>query len=106
VFIAVHDEAGEERVAPRTLPREGVAAFLAALGAPPVVLGEVTAELAELPGSVHRSEWTDLPHAACVALLGGELAEAGALPEPAYVRPADAIRPNLPRSPLSSGEPA
>lgn len=106
VFIAVHEEGGAEVVAPRTLPREGLAAFVSTLGAERIVLGEVVAELGELPGVAHRSELTDLPHAACVALLGSELDEAGALPEPVYVRPADAIRPNLPRSPLSSGEPA
>jgi tRNA threonylcarbamoyladenosine biosynthesis protein TsaB len=106
VFIAVHDAAGAELVAPRTLPREGLAGFLAALAEGRLVVGEVVAELGELPAAVHRSELSDLPHAAAVALLGEELSEAEAPPEPVYVRPADAIRPNLPRSPLSSGEPA
>jgi hypothetical protein len=67
------------------------------------VIGEI-ARTTPLPGLPFASERTDLPHAACVALLGGVRSEATAIPEPLYVRAADAIRPNLPRSPLSSGE--
>ena len=108
LFAGVYGPDGEELVPPRTVPRSEVEAWLGALSAPAtLVVGEVLGDLGDRDGPVPglRSEMTDLPHAVCVALAGSELSETLAPPEPAYVRPADAIRPNLPRSPLSSAEP-
>ncbi len=104
LFVAAYDAAGAEHVAPRTVPRAAVSDFVATLAAPVVIAGEVAAELS-LPAPGHRSALSDLPHATCVALLGAELDPGSAPPEPMYVRPPDAIVPNLPRSPLSSREP-
>jgi tRNA threonylcarbamoyladenosine biosynthesis protein TsaB len=108
VFAAAYDAGAREQAAVVVLPRLEVAGWVSSLrdasGAEPLVLGEVARELG-LPGAVFASERTDLPHAAAVALLGMELSPEAAPPEPAYVRPPDAIRPNLPRSPLSSEEP-
>lgn len=105
LFMALYDAEGAELAAPRTVSRTEIEGSLGRMSAPPVVVvGEVLAELGSgLPG--FRSEMTDLPHAVSVALAAVELSEALAPPEPVYVRPADAIRPNLPRSPLSSTEP-
>ena len=111
LFAGVYGPDGLELVSPCTVPRGELAAWLGALTHPGLMLvGEVLGDLGDLrPGLAAyqsgRSELTDLPHAVCVALAGAELAEELALPEPAYVRPADAIRPKLPRSPLSSAEP-
>jgi tRNA threonylcarbamoyladenosine biosynthesis protein TsaB len=102
LFAAVHDARGVEVAAPRTVAPGDLAAWLAGLGVECTLLGEAGAA-AGLP--VYRSDLTDLPHAVCVALLAGELTELEAPAEPHYVRAPDAIRPNLPRSPLSSGEP-
>ncbi len=106
LFGAEYDEGGHERRAPEALRREDVGAWLART-ASPVVLGEVTSSLI-LPTSPLRSELTDLPHAVGVGLAGEEAPEPpeNAAPvEAVYVRPADAIRPNLPGFPLSSSEP-
>jgi tRNA threonylcarbamoyladenosine biosynthesis protein TsaB len=106
VFGAEYDEVGNERRAPQALRREDVGAWLAEVTSP-VVLGEVTRSLALQVGPL-RSELTDLPHAAGVALAAEEAPEPveNAAPvEAVYVRPADAIRPNLPGFPLSSSEP-
>ena len=105
LFAGVYGPEGEELIPPQTVPRAELEAWLDAMATrPEIIVGEV---LAALPSSLagFRSEMTDLPHAVCVALAGSELSEALAPAEPAYVRPADAIRPNLPRSPLSSEEP-
>jgi tRNA threonylcarbamoyladenosine biosynthesis protein TsaB len=107
VFGAEYDEVGNERRAPRALRREDAGAWLAQATAP-VVLGEVASTLG-LESLPVRSELTDLPHAVGVALVGEEeapesLENAGPV-EAVYVRPADAIRPNLPGFPLSSPEP-
>jgi hypothetical protein len=59
----------------------------------------------EAPDATLRSPETDLPHAVFVALAAAELSETEFPAEPLYVREADAIRPDLPRSPLSSDEP-
>jgi tRNA threonylcarbamoyladenosine biosynthesis protein TsaB len=105
VFGAEYDEVGNERRGPQAIRREEVRAWLTAATAP-VVLGEVTSSLALGIGVAPlRSELTDLPHAAGVALAAERAPEPlpGAGPvEAVYVRPADAIRPNLPGFPLSS----
>lgn len=109
LFAGVYGPDGLELVSPCTVPRGELAAWLGALTHPaPFLVGEVLGDLGAVPLGAYqsgRSEMTDLPHAVCVALAGAELSEELALPEPAYVRPADAIRPKLPRSPLSSAEP-
>ncbi|HEX4336645.1 MAG TPA: tRNA (adenosine(37)-N6)-threonylcarbamoyltransferase complex dimerization subunit type 1 TsaB [Polyangiaceae bacterium] len=100
LFCAEYDAGNVERRPPIALRREAVPAWLAEAG-PRVVLGELAPAHAS---DVFRSELTDLPHAVGVALVAAALPLDGALLEAQYVRPADAIRPNLPRSPLSSGE--
>lgn len=106
VFAAIHDEDGAERVAPFVLPGARAEAWLeqqlALLGAG-ILVGEAAAALG-LPG-VLRSELTDGPHAISVAQVALEAPPGAAPPEPAYVREADAIKPNLPPSPLSSEPP-
>ena len=106
VFAAEYDEVGHERREPQAVRRDRVSAWLAET-ASPVLLGEAATVLAP-EASPLRSDLTDLPHAAGVALAGEETPERAA-DAPAidaiYVRPADAIRPNLPRFPLSSSEP-
>jgi tRNA threonylcarbamoyladenosine biosynthesis protein TsaB len=106
VFGAEYDEVGGERRAPQAIRREDVGAWLAETTLP-VVLGEVVSSLG-LAVDPLRSELTDLPHAAGVALAAEgapEPAENADPVEAVYVRSADAIRPNLPRFPLSSPEP-
>ena len=64
-----------------------------------MLIGEVLESLPDLAG--FRSELTDLPHAAGVALVGAESTEAGAPAEPFYLRPVDVI-PSRAGSPVSS----
>jgi tRNA A37 threonylcarbamoyladenosine modification protein TsaB len=99
VFAAAYDAAGAERLAPRHVARADARSLLDALGpgAPPVVVGEVAAELPELRALLVRHASTDLPDAAEVARLGAlRLARspAGAADaadvEPVYVRAPDA----------------
>ncbi len=104
VFCAEYDADGAERRAPTAVRRENLTGWLASAPEPRVVIGEMAAlVLPEAP--VLRSELTDLPHAAGVALAGSALGPETALAEAQYIRPADAIRPKLPQSPLSSGKP-
>ncbi len=104
LFGAVYDADGTEIVSPRAFPRTELQDWLRRLGdGPRVLVGEAAAEFEV----AFRSASTDLPHATAVARVGGKLSgtHAGAPPAAEYVRPADAIRPKLPRSPLSSREP-
>lgn len=104
VFAAVFDETGAELVAPRTLARSGLEAWLSSLPARPGwVLGEVLGELGPVAGAF-RSELTDLPHAVAVAWAAEALDESTSPPVAAYVRPADAALPKVPQSRLSSGD--
>jgi tRNA threonylcarbamoyladenosine biosynthesis protein TsaB len=117
LFAAAYDarspELGEV-AGPLVIPRAEIADWVSAMKARSgesavVMVGAVLAQLAReasaawLP-SVYRSELTDEPHAVSVALVAAELAPASAPAEPEYVREADAIRPNLPRHPVWSGE--
>jgi tRNA threonylcarbamoyladenosine biosynthesis protein TsaB len=103
VFCAEYDAEHAELRTPAAVRRDELAAWLAAAGSH-VVLGEAAVPLVAA-GAVWRSELTDLPHAAGVALVGAVLVPEMAPAEAFYVRPPDAIRPNLPRSPLSSAKP-
>jgi hypothetical protein len=86
--------------------RDGAGAWLAQAREPRVLIGEIAGTLGDGGAfAPFRSDLTDLPHAVGVAHLGSVLVPEGAPTDAAYARPADAIRPNLPRSPLSSGEP-
>jgi tRNA threonylcarbamoyladenosine biosynthesis protein TsaB len=103
VFCAEYDATGVELRAPVAVRRAAVAEWLAASAPVHVVLGEAGDSPGIAAPALFRSEPTILPHALGVALVGSRLAPAEAPAEAAYGRPADAIRPNLPRSPLSSG---
>ncbi len=101
LFVAVYDVDGRELVAPRTLPRATALVDLEGVAGPArVVIGAVVAELPGAPADLLRSPGTDLPHASFAALLGGELDPAAYPAVPHYVRGADAIKPDLPPSPL------
>jgi len=104
LFCAEYTASGEEVRPPLAVRRDGARAWLAEAHEPRVVIGEIAASLEDDLGPF-RSDLTDLPHAAGVALLGSVLAPERAPTDAIYARPADAIRPTLPRSPLSSGTP-
>jgi tRNA threonylcarbamoyladenosine biosynthesis protein TsaB len=93
-FVAAYDEAGREVLAPRVIPCSAVAGLGAAAFAGEAAVGLVPDEL------VYRSAWTDLPHAIWVAKVARELDETKQGAQPLYIRPADAIVPELPPSPL------
>jgi tRNA threonylcarbamoyl adenosine modification protein YeaZ len=97
IFAAVYDEGLEEIVSPCTLPRQAALSVLGMLcPAEKLLLGE----LAELTDGF-RSPRTDLPDARDVAHVAAHLPIERQGAEPAYVREADAVLPELPRSPLS-----
>jgi tRNA threonylcarbamoyladenosine biosynthesis protein TsaB len=102
LFCAEYAASGEEVRAPLAVRRDGAGAWLAEAREPRVVIGEIATSVG-VALEPFRSDLTDLPHAAGVALLGSVLAPERAPTDAVYARPADAIRPNLPRSPLSSG---
>jgi tRNA threonylcarbamoyladenosine biosynthesis protein TsaB len=104
VFCGEYGPGAVEVRGPSPIPRADVAAWLAAAMGSGLAVGEIAATL-DLPVAVVRSPLTDLPHGVGVAVLAAELAPEAAPPEPRYVRAADAIRPNLPRYPLSSAKP-
>ncbi|HET7545396.1 MAG TPA: hypothetical protein VFK05_36265, partial [Polyangiaceae bacterium] len=98
LFAAIYDRELRELCAPRVLPREELADFLAASGAMTVV-GEVAHELSH-GRTLAQGKTLDLPHARWVATLAGELSEASCPPEPRYVRGIGATLPSLPHSPI------
>jgi tRNA threonylcarbamoyladenosine biosynthesis protein TsaB len=102
LFCAEYAANGDEVRAPLAVRRDGAVAWLAGAREPRVLIGEI-AETLGLDLAGFRSDLTDLPHAMGVAHLGSVLDPEGAPTDAVYARPADAIRPNLPRSPLSSG---
>jgi tRNA threonylcarbamoyladenosine biosynthesis protein TsaB len=103
VFCAEYAANGDEVRPPLAVRRDEAGAWLAETRGPFVLVGEIAA----VPGialTPFRSEVTDLPHALGVARIGSVLSPEGATADAVYARAADAIRPNLPRSPLSSGK--
>jgi tRNA threonylcarbamoyladenosine biosynthesis protein TsaB len=104
LFCAEYAANGDEVRPPLAVRREGAGAWLAGAREPRVLIGEI-AEAVGVDLAPFRSDLTDFPHAVGVAQLGSVLAPEGASTDAVYARPADAIRPNLPRSPLSSGKP-
>jgi tRNA threonylcarbamoyl adenosine modification protein YeaZ len=99
LFVGFYGFDGAELEPPKIIPRGSTALLAAFAQSGGVLLGEV---LDGLPGlSGFRSDLTDLPHAAGVALVGAESAEADAPAEPSYLRPVDAI-PSQTGSPVSS----
>jgi len=101
VFCAIYAPQGDELVSALALPRETALARIAELvsGGELVLVGEAAAELGGR--TLFRSVESDLPHARWTAEIGAEADPEGAAPSPLYVREPDAIRPNLPPSPLA-----
>ncbi|HEY3235882.1 MAG TPA: tRNA (adenosine(37)-N6)-threonylcarbamoyltransferase complex dimerization subunit type 1 TsaB [Polyangiaceae bacterium] len=101
VFTAAYDSSGEERWSPRALPRGSVLGELrsALAGHPILVLGETSFGLEA--DSVFRSEWTDLPHAVLTARLGARAIWSEAPIQALYLRPPNAVLPELPPNPLA-----
>lgn len=99
-FIALFSSAGTELVGPRTISQTDAEQTLLELaGGPLRVVG--------LP-AIHwpngfQSDVTDLPSATATARLAARLEPAAYPALPAYIRAADAIKPNLPPSPLQPG---
>lgn len=96
-FVAVHAPTGATLIPPFALAQSALPTFVAErFAATEVVLLGAAVE----GYATDDSPFTTTPHAAPAALLGEGLSpeEAPALPE--YLREADAIRPNLPASPL------
>jgi tRNA threonylcarbamoyladenosine biosynthesis protein TsaB len=103
VFCAEYEPSGVELRPPTVIRGEDVPDWLARSAAP-LVIGEMGAVLLSSAAGF-RSELTDLPHAVGVARVGAALGAETSAADAQYVRPADAIRPNLPRFPVASGEP-
>lgn len=96
-FVALYSSAGDELVGPRTVSQVDAEQALAELagGAWRVVGLPATAW-----SNGFQSDLTDLPSATATARLAARLDPAQHPALPAYVRAADAVRPNLPPSPL------
>ena len=96
-FVALFSSAGTELVGPRTISQVGAEHALLDLAQGPV-------RIVGLPGAgwsnAFQSELTDLPSAIATARLAARLEPAEHPALPAYVRAADAVKPNLPPSPL------
>jgi len=96
-FVALFSSAGAELVGPRTISQVDAERTLVELaGGPLRVLG--------LPAVTwsngFQSDLTDLPSAAATGRLAALLDPAQHPALPAYIRAADAVKPNLPPSPL------
>lgn len=99
-FVAVYSAAGEELVAPQAIPQAGAEQRVIALvGREIRPVGLPTASWA----NHWRSELTDLPSAIATARLAAGADPASSPALPAYLRGANAIKPNLPPSPLTAG---
>jgi tRNA threonylcarbamoyladenosine biosynthesis protein TsaB len=96
-FVALFSSAGTELFGPRTISQTGAEqALLELVGGPFRSVGLPAVTWA----NGFQSELTDLPSAAASGRLAARLDPAEHPALPAYVRPADAIKPNLPPSPL------
>lgn len=99
-FMAVFSKAGTELFGPRTVSQAGAEqALLELVGGPVRTVGLPAVSWS----NGFQSELTDLPSAAATARLATRLEPAEHPALPAYVRAADAIKPNLPPSPLQPG---
>jgi tRNA threonylcarbamoyladenosine biosynthesis protein TsaB len=100
VFFALYAPEGSELGRAAAVPRESALTRIAeiASGAEIVLVGEAAAELGGR--TIFRSEESDLPHARWTAEIGAEVDIAAAPATPLYVREPDAIKPDLPPSPL------
>jgi tRNA threonylcarbamoyladenosine biosynthesis protein TsaB len=98
-FIAAYDAVGKEVLAPRTIAQAvGIAGIETAVGTTDfVIAGQASPEDSRRVALAHA----DLPHATQTAHLTVHLDPAVDLPSPLYIRGANAIRPDLPPSPLS-----
>jgi tRNA threonylcarbamoyladenosine biosynthesis protein TsaB len=96
-FVALYSSTGTELVSPRTIPQAGAEQTLLELAGGPVrVVGLPAASWS----NGFTSDLTDLPSATATARLALRLDPAAHPALPAYVRGANAIKPNLPPSPL------
>jgi len=100
VFCALYASQGAELGGALALPRGAALIRIEGLsgGEDVLLVGEAAAELGGR--TVFRSEESDLPHARWTAEIGAELGVAEAPATPLYVREPDAIKPDLPPSPL------
>lgn len=104
-FAALYDSSGRERLAPCVIRKpERPVDLEQSLPGNWVALGEVASTVAG--DRFFASPATDLPHATYTALCAASEDESKAGAEPLYLRPVDAIVPNLPPSPLSSPLPS
>lgn len=100
-FAAIFDGSARELVGPRAIAQAGALETLAELaGGPFCVVGQAAADW---EGAL-AVEWADLPDAGATALLACELDPTDSPAVPLYIRGANAIKPNLPPSPLHSAE--
>jgi tRNA threonylcarbamoyladenosine biosynthesis protein TsaB len=100
VFVAAYGAGGQEILSPRALAPDAARAAFESLGRPYRLLGEAARLVGLSP--IQYGPHLDLPHAASVAQVAEETAGSAESTAPLYIRPVDAIRPNLPPSPLSS----
>jgi len=96
-FVALFSSAGDELIGPRTVNQVDAERTLAELaGSPLRVVGLPAANWS----NGFQSALTDLPSAVATARLAARLDPAHHPALPAYVRAADAVKPDLPPSPL------
>ena len=99
-FVALFSSTGTELLGPQTISQIGAEQTLASLaGGPLRIVGLPAAHWS----NGFQSELTDLPSATATAQLAARLEPAEHPALPAYVRAADAVKPNLPPSPLQPG---
>ena len=96
-FVALFSSAGDELVGPRTVSQVDAERALAELAGSPL---RVVGSPAVTWSNGFQSDLTDFPSAVATARLAARLDPAQHPALPAYVRAADAVKPNLPPSPL------
>src|SRR5690606_13625930 len=98
-FVAAFDESGTEILPAQSIAQQDAErVLLEKLGPGTRAVGLPTLGWA----SSVRAEHSDLPSAAFTALLAGQIDSASAPTIPLYVRGANAVKPNLPPSPLGA----